>query len=316
MLPFLWTVISKDLSSINQVELGLLESVTFQLHDRMLSSFFAQLLKKLWAFFWPWRRDRSQSPPCWKTLLFWGKTNTAIHDPSLYCVGWSTPGTNVTCSVNWRNISYGWHWFNSRQFSGYRTSKSGKQGHTRPQGNTTEGKLGSFTGHISFVRALHIMYGHIPGDVRGPGCHSECIYGNSRPDFLASTHKSVHKLWVLMYFQVSASLWAETWSGRVIRPYVRPSTSSHDLSMLSGLLWFIQICDWGSAGGGGGGLLAFEELHLKFKFLHTWKLCLVTATHSFHVGENYSYLLNLRSNIRKSCWVNTLFITNNLITVL
>ena len=47
-----------------------LESVTFQFHARMLSSEVAQSLKSYGHFsyghfFWPWGRDRSQSPPCW-----------------------------------------------------------------------------------------------------------------------------------------------------------------------------------------------------------------------------------------------------------
>ena len=29
------------------------------------------------------------------------------------------------------------------------------------------------------------------------------------------------------------------------------------------------------------------------------------------VGENYSFLLNLGPNIRKSCWLNSDFIPNN-----
>ena len=33
-------------------------------------------IKKLWTFFGPWGRDRSQSPPCW---IFSGQANTSIH---------------------------------------------------------------------------------------------------------------------------------------------------------------------------------------------------------------------------------------------
>ena len=37
------------------------------------------VIKKLRAFFGPRGQDRSQSPPGWTTLIFPGKTNTAIH---------------------------------------------------------------------------------------------------------------------------------------------------------------------------------------------------------------------------------------------
>ena len=41
------------------------------------------------------------------------------------------------------------------------------------------------------------------------------------------------------------------------------------------------------------------------------RLCLATATHNFQVGENYSYLFNLRPNICKSWCLNAHFILNN-----
>ena len=47
----------------------------------------SEKVKKLYAAFGLWDRDRSQSPPCWKTLISQGKTNTAIHSPHLYGVG-------------------------------------------------------------------------------------------------------------------------------------------------------------------------------------------------------------------------------------
>ena len=76
---FLWTVISKTWHRIIRSEIDLLESVTFQLHDRMLSSSSAQSSKMYGHISDLGGRERSQSPSCWKTLIFQGKTNTAIH---------------------------------------------------------------------------------------------------------------------------------------------------------------------------------------------------------------------------------------------
>ena len=74
---FLWTVISKTCLWIIRSKIVFLEPVIFQLRGRMV--IFRTFVRKLWTFFGPWGRDRSQSPPCWKTLIFLGKTNTAIH---------------------------------------------------------------------------------------------------------------------------------------------------------------------------------------------------------------------------------------------
>ena len=56
---FLWTV--WIYRGIIRAKIDSLESVTFQVNAHMLSS----IIKKLWTFFGPWGRDRSQSPPCW-----------------------------------------------------------------------------------------------------------------------------------------------------------------------------------------------------------------------------------------------------------
>ena len=56
----------------------ILESVTFQLRDRMLR-LFSVANKKLWTFFGGWGQDHSESPPCSITLIFSSKWNTAIH---------------------------------------------------------------------------------------------------------------------------------------------------------------------------------------------------------------------------------------------
>ena len=66
---FFWTVISKTWPQIIKSELFFLESVTFQVRDRMLSSFSAQSLKSYGHFL-----DLGiVSPPCWKKRC---KTNT------------------------------------------------------------------------------------------------------------------------------------------------------------------------------------------------------------------------------------------------
>ena len=61
---FLWTVISKTWPRLIKSIKDLLESVAFQQHDRMLSSFFAQSLKSYGHFSDLGGRDRFQSPPC------------------------------------------------------------------------------------------------------------------------------------------------------------------------------------------------------------------------------------------------------------
>ena len=76
---FLWTVISKTWPGIIRSKIVFLESVAFQLRYGILSLFPAQFLKRYGRFFGSWGRDRSQSPPCRKTLIFSGKTKTEIH---------------------------------------------------------------------------------------------------------------------------------------------------------------------------------------------------------------------------------------------
>ena len=60
---FLWTVISKTSTRINRMKIGFLESVTFQLHARVLSSEVARSLKSYGYFFFKLGQDRSQAPP-------------------------------------------------------------------------------------------------------------------------------------------------------------------------------------------------------------------------------------------------------------
>ena len=75
---FLWTLIFKTWKIRLKKVFG--ESVTFRLRDlRHAQLIFRTVIKKLWAFFRPWGRDRSQSLQCWKTLIFSGESNTAIH---------------------------------------------------------------------------------------------------------------------------------------------------------------------------------------------------------------------------------------------
>ena len=81
---FLWAIISKTWPRIIMSNIGLLESVTFQLHDRMLSSFCAVIRYEPVSDL----GVRSLSvTTILKKVDFWGKTNTAIHGPHLYGVG-------------------------------------------------------------------------------------------------------------------------------------------------------------------------------------------------------------------------------------
>ena len=79
----LWTVISKIWPWLVMSKIGLLESVTFQLQDRMVSLYSAQSLKSYGQF--PHLAvEIAIGHAMLKKNIFSSKTNTAIHGPNLY----------------------------------------------------------------------------------------------------------------------------------------------------------------------------------------------------------------------------------------
>ena len=63
---FLWTVINKTSDRIirSKIVFFIISSIsaTTRSHAQLKGR---KVIKKLWTFFGPWGRDRSQSPPCW-----------------------------------------------------------------------------------------------------------------------------------------------------------------------------------------------------------------------------------------------------------
>ena len=86
--------------------IGRLESVTFQLHDRILSSSVATSFKNL-GYLSDLAMVRDLLSPCWKTLLFFpSKITTAIHGPHLW-------GCRLIHGYSWPSLACIWTAVNS-----------------------------------------------------------------------------------------------------------------------------------------------------------------------------------------------------------
>ena len=87
---FIWTIISKTWPPLIRSPIGLLESVTFQLHDRMLSLFVATSLKSYGHFSYLGVQIAPSHRHVEKRSFCFNKTYTGIHGSYLNGVGSST----------------------------------------------------------------------------------------------------------------------------------------------------------------------------------------------------------------------------------